>query len=271
MPNPLIIAAGIGAGTSLIGSSQAASAQRSAANTASSTELAMFNQNREDQAPWRNAGTSALSQLLSDLGLEDPSQTAAQPSAGGYYDAASGQWVEQAAAPAAAPARREGYGQLLRNFTQADYQQDPGYEFRLQQGEQAINRNALARGRYNSGGTLKELQRYNSGQASQEYGAAYDRFNQNQTNRFNRLASIAGVGQTATNALNADRSATAGRIGENALQAGNATAAGYIGGANAINQGLSSGINYWQNQQLLDQIRGGGNSTTGGGSRGWGR
>lgn len=264
MPNPIAaVAASTVAGAA--SSRSAARAQTNAANQASATELQMFEQNRQDQAPWRNAGVSALSQLLSDLGLEDNTQ-AAQPTgqqypgyAGGYFDQDSMQWVPaQAQQPAAtAPARREGYGQLLRNFTMADYEQDPGYQFRLAEGERAINRNALAQGRYRSGGTLRELQRYNSGLASQEYGAAYDRFNNNQTNRFNRLASIAGVGQQATNALNSDRSALSGRLGENALAAGNARAAGAVGTANALNQGVSTGINFWQQQQLLDMIKAG--------------
>lgn len=51
-------------------------------------------------------------------------------------------------------------------------QQDPGYQFRQQQGEQAINRSAAAKGGRLGGATLKSLADYNSGLASQEYGAA---------------------------------------------------------------------------------------------------
>lgn len=49
------------------------------------------------------------------------------------------------------------------------FQADPGYQFRQEQGEQAINRAAAARGGRLSGRTLKELGRFNQGLASQEY------------------------------------------------------------------------------------------------------
>jgi len=46
----------------------------------------------------------------------------------------------------------------------------PGYQFALQQGTQAIDRSAAAKGMLNSGNVLQELQKYGSGLASQEYG-----------------------------------------------------------------------------------------------------
>ena len=54
-------------------------------------------------------------------------------------------------------------------------QTDPGYQFVKQQGEQAINRSAAAKGMLNSGGVLAELQKYGSGLASQEYGGQVNR------------------------------------------------------------------------------------------------
>lgn len=54
-------------------------------------------------------------------------------------------------------------------------QQTAGYQFAVDQGNQAINRSAAAKGQLNSGGVLAELQKYGQGMASQEYG--------NQTNR----------------------------------------------------------------------------------------
>jgi len=71
-------------------------------------------------------------------------------------------------------------GDLFRNFTMQDYQADPGYQFRLDQGNKAINNSAAARGGLLSGATLKAIAEYNSGAASQEYGAAQGRFAGNQ-------------------------------------------------------------------------------------------
>ena len=50
------------------------------------------------------------------------------------------------------------------------FEQDPGYQFRRQQGEEAIMRQASAQGGRMGGGTLKALADYNQGLASQEYG-----------------------------------------------------------------------------------------------------
>lgn len=45
-----------------------------------------------------------------------------------------------------------------------------GYKFRLDQGNQAIQRSAAAKGMLGSGNTLAELLRYGQGEAAQEYG-----------------------------------------------------------------------------------------------------
>lgn len=104
---------------------------------------------------------------------------------------------------------------LTKNFTMSDYEADPGYQFRLDQGNKAINNSAASRGGLLSGATLKAIADYNSGAASQEYGNAVNRFNVNRANAsdvyqnaysrwndqnntiFNRLSSLSGMGQTA--------------------------------------------------------------------------
>ena len=57
----------------------------------------------------------------------------------------------------------------------ADVLKDPGYEFRLKSGEDAIKRNAAARGNLRTGGTEKGLIDYNQTFASNEYGNVYQR------------------------------------------------------------------------------------------------
>lgn len=106
--------------------------------------------------------------------------------------------------------------------------QSPDYTFRRDEGMRGLERSAAARGGAFSGNALRALSEFNSNLAAGEYG-----------NYFNRLASIAGIGQTATNqtaAYGAEHAATAGR---NALYAGNARASGIIGQGNAIGQGVS--------------------------------
>jgi hypothetical protein len=154
---------------------------------------------------------------------------------------------------------------LTRPFSMQDFQADPGYAFRLAEGEKAINRAGAARGLWDSGGTLKALTRYGQGLASDEFSNAYNRYNQDTTNQFNRLASLAGVGQTAAQQVGqagqnfatqagANTMAGARGAGDAMTQAANARASGYIGGANAITGGVGQGMNFYNQSRLLDLL-----------------
>lgn len=144
---------------------------------------------------------------------------------------------------------------LTRNFSLADFQQDPSYQFNLQQGQQAIERSAAARGGGIGGGaTTASLMDYSQGLAGQQYQNAFNNFNTNQTNRFNRLASVAGVGQQAATTLGNQGAQAAAGIGQNMMGAGNAQAAGQVAGANAINSAISTGTNSWMQNQMLNRL-----------------
>jgi hypothetical protein len=141
-------------------------------------------------------------------------------------------------------------------FGMQQFQQDPGYAFRMSEGMKALERSAAARGGLLSGGTLKGIQRYGQDLGSQEYQNAFNRYQAERSARLNPLQSLAGVGQTSTNALGVAGQNYATGAGE-ALGAGaQARASGYIGGANAISGGLGQYMNYNQNQMqnsLLQQ------------------
>lgn len=69
-------------------------------------------------------------------------------------------------------------GRLAQMYNEnplGNVQADPGFAFRQQQGEQAINRSAAARGGRLGGATLKALAGFNQDLASQEYGNAANR------------------------------------------------------------------------------------------------
>lgn len=51
----------------------------------------------------------------------------------------------------------------------------PGYQFRLNQGQQGIERSAAARGLLRTGGTLKDIGEYNQNFASNEYSNEFNR------------------------------------------------------------------------------------------------
>ena len=143
------------------------------------------------------------------------------------------------------------FGELTRRFSAADFEEDPGFQFRRDQGEQSINRNALARGRYNSGSVLKELQGYNSGLASQEFGNAFDRWRAESGDFFNRLSGASNIGQNAVNSGNADRSNLNSQIAGNTVGIGNAQAASRIAQGNALASGLQGAADWQSGQNAL--------------------
>lgn len=146
-------------------------------------------------------------------------------------------------------------------FGMAQFQQDPGYGFRLAEGQKALERQAAARGGLISGGALKAAQRYGQEMGSQEYTNAFNRYQTERSARLNPLQSLAGVGQTSVNQLGAAGQAMTSGMSEAIGAGAQARASGYMGGASALSQGLGQYLNYSQGQQrnaLLQKAIGGG-------------
>lgn len=93
------------------------------------------------------------------------------------------------------------YGALTKNFSMENFQADPSYAFRQAEGNKAIERAMAAAGKTLDPRAAKALMGYNQDLASTEYGNAYNRYNNDQTNLFNRLAAISGFGQTSSGQL----------------------------------------------------------------------
>lgn len=165
-----------------------------------------------------------------------------------------------------APYRAAGVNALGKLEGMADYtpfgmqqfQQDPGYAFRLSEGQKGLDRQAAARGGLISGGALKAAQRYGQDMGSQEYTNAFNRYQTERNARLNPLQSLAGVGQTATNQLGQFGAQNAGAMGNYMTGAAAAGAAGQMGAANAMTSGLGTYINYNQGNNLVNALRGGG-------------
>jgi hypothetical protein len=141
-------------------------------------------------------------------------------------------------------------------FGMSEFQADPGYGFRLSEGQKALDRQAAARGGLISGGALKAAQRYGQEMGSQEYTNAFNRYQTERQARLNPLQSLAGMGQTSVAQLGQAGQTMATNVGEAGAAAAQARASGYMGGANALSQGLSSYLNYGQGQErnaLLQQ------------------
>jgi len=70
------------------------------------------------------------------------------------------------------------------------WQTDPGYLFRLSEGQKVLENSAAARGGLLSGQTGKALQQYGQNFASNEFGNIYDRYNRAYADAFNRQGGL---------------------------------------------------------------------------------
>jgi len=179
----------------------AAKTQAKAADKASQIQKDMFDQVRSDLNPYRTAGSDALAQLMSGMGQD---------------------------------------GQFMKTYSGQDIYDDPSYQFRVNQGNNAIQGSAAAQGGLLSGATLKALQNYGQESASQEYQNAYNRFNADQTNQYNRLSNLVGIGQNAAAQTGNAGTQTAQAIANNTMQGANSQAAGTIAAGNSVANGFGS-------------------------------
>ena len=145
-------------------------------------------------------------------------------------------------------------------FGTAQFQQDPGYAFRLSEGQKALERSAAARGGLLSGSTGKNLLRFGQEMGSQEYTNAFNRYQAERAARLAPLQSLAGVGQTTAQQIGQAGQTAASNIGEAIGAGAQARASGYVGSTNALTGGLGTYLNYQQNQAqnaLLSRALGG--------------
>jgi hypothetical protein len=211
-----------------------------------------YQQGQQNMAPWIQAGQGAVSTLA---GLQNQGLQGSGPLA---------PWTQQFQAPTAEQAR-----------------QTPGYQFALGQGQNAVENSAAARGGLVSGNEATALDTYSQGladttyndtynRALQQYQMGYSQYQQNQSNIFNRYASLAGLGQTsaaqsgqlgqqAANNTGNLLTNIGGQVGQNINNAGAATASGYAGATNAA----TGGANNLQQYLMLQQLMAGGGAQPG--------
>lgn len=204
-------------------SSQAADAQTAAAQQSNDFQKYIFDKQTELNAPFRENGLAGQNRLMDLLGLSKNTKAA-------------------------------GYGSLNKQFGMDSFQQDPGYQWRLQQGQQGLDRMASARGGMNSGRAMKDAMNYNQGAASQEYGNAFNRFQTNRSNVLNPLQSLSGMAQTATNQMNTNAGNYGTNVGNGLMAIGDARGSGYLGEAAATRNGLNGAFNALQGMNSYNQL-----------------
>ncbi len=191
------VAVGVGSmAAGIYGSKKAADAQSDAAASAAGTQRYMYDQTRDDQAPFREAGVNALGQLTDLSGLE---------------------------------------GAGAREAAVNQFYQDPGYQFRFGEGQRALQNSAAARGDLFSGNTGRELVGFGQGMGSGEYGNYYGRLEnlagigQTATNQLGTLGAGA-AGRIGNAQLAQGQARGSGYIGmTDALSSGLNSFAGYQG------------------------------------------
>lgn len=214
--------------------------QADASKYAADISQKQFEQTRQDQMPWLEAGRDALGSLSNMIGQNN------------QFDDKWGGRIESAYQN----------GQLTGGLDPNNFQTDPSYQFRKQEGMDGLQSSAAASGSLLSGAALKSLNQYNSNLASQEYGNAWQRdqaeksnlyntlsgnrsqdyqlFSNEDTRQYNQLANLAGVGQQTANNLGTFGAQNAQAQGNAYTNAANAQANGLIGSTNAGLGGMSN-------------------------------
>lgn len=198
------------AGSSVVGAVVSSDASRKASNTqadAAERAAALANdqwaQTREDNMPALEARNASLAKMREMLGISGT-----------------------------------GAGTMSSALTARQVQAEPGYQFGLDQGQQAMQRQANARGMLNSGNALLAASRYGNDYATTKYGDSWNRLQGERANSFNRLASVAGLGQTGASQIGQSGQTAALNAGNNMMSAANAQAAGGLAQANTwVNTG----------------------------------
>lgn len=145
----------------------------------------------------------------------------------------------------------------FREFSAQDVLNDPGYQFRLGEGEKAVERGAAARGGALGGRGAKDLARFSQGLASSELNNAYNRFSQERQfdyggqqdlfrnqlaasqQQFGQLSDLSRFGVNAAQNVGNLQTGLSGILGQNAQQIGNIKAGGELGRNQIFQQGLS--------------------------------
>ena len=226
---PAVASLAIGAGGSLLsgltGKKSSKNAAKQVAGTAQNVGNSIFNtgnanfgQMQDTLSPYLNAGQGGANALLQNF----------QPG-----------------------------GQLAQQFSfdPSQIANNPNYQFVLQQGTDAVQKSAAAQGGLFGGGTMKALDQYSQGLATNTINDAYSQalntFQTNHQNLFQGLTALTGVGQTAVGQLQNAQNARIGAVeagGQAYLTGAQANAAGILGQGNAWTNALNgletAGLNY---------------------------
>lgn len=229
------VSAIVSAGSNLVGSLISSDASRHAANTqsdaakyAADLQSQNLQQTRQSLQPFINTGYDAQGSLRNLLGLGTPTD-------GGTY------------------------GSLMKPFNAQTWEQwkDPGYDFQLQQGQQALQNSQAAKDGVLSGAALKDLIGFNQGMANTAYQNAFGRYMSQNDATYNRLSSLLGIGENAAAGVGNTGAQVTSNIANTLTSGAAAQAAGQVGSANAWSGGLNNAAGYYALSNMLGGGSGG--------------
>ncbi len=225
----------IGAVGSGLSSRSASNAQTQASNQSIAEQRRQFDTILGLQQPALVTGTGALNTIAKLYGL--PYQTYGTPSATPATGASQGtgplgRLLGRGGATASPTANTGGELVTPTGPDMSAFTESPDYQFRKDEGLAAVDRTAAARSGALSGNAVRGAEEFASNLASTEYG-----------NFFNRLAAVAGIGQSATNTASQAASSTGSNISSLLTQRGDARASGIMGVGNSITNAVNSGLN----------------------------
>lgn len=233
----------VGVASGLLGASgakKAAKAQSDASEAQIAEQRRQFDITQKQFAPYRESGERGLAEYEARIG---------------DYGAAEGLITSDQPLPFQFGA--EEFGQY----------KDPGYDFRLAEGERALNRGFAGMGKRMSGERAAGLISYGQQMGSQEFGAARGRAFQDYSTQvtreqeayqrslgsygrqyqdpLNRYADLAAIGQSSVAQTAASRQAATDSITRSIGAAGEAKAAGVLGQYGAISKTIGDLGNYF--------------------------
>lgn len=172
--------------------------------------------------------------------------------------------IAQAQAVTDAP-KGEDYGSLLRAFTGQDLENDPGYQFGLNEGRKALEGSAAARGGLFSGAAGKALTRYGNDYAGTKFNEAFNRDAANKSRIYSMLSGGASLGENAAAQTGNAGMSAAQQYGANTTANANAQGASGIAQGNAWGNALNQGWNQYQSNELMKKLQAPSSYSSGGG------
>lgn len=210
MPVGAIIgSAVVGAGTSIMASNKASKTAKNTAEANNALQREIYGENKAALAPFVAAGTTATPAIQALLGLTGDAST-----------------------------QRAAFDR---------FREGAGYDFRLGEGQKAIDATLSRNGQLDSGAAVKAALRYNQGFASNEFANYYGALTGQQQIGLGAASAQAGVGQNFANATSANNN-----------NAANTSANAALSNAGAINSALQSGLSAYGMSQGLSSSYGSG-------------